>query len=52
VSLLCDARPRVIVSTAAFAPMLAAVRPRLAFTPAPTIVLVDAEAPDMPGYAG
>ena len=52
VSLLCDARPRVIVSTVAFAPMLAAVRPRLAFTPAPTIVLVDADAPDMPGYAG
>ena len=49
VSLLSDARPKLIVSTAAFAAMLAAVRPRLAFAPA--IVLVDGEAPDMPGYA-
>ena len=49
VSLLSDARPRVIVSIVAFADMLAKVRPRLGFAPA--IVMVDGEAADMPGYA-
>lgn len=51
VSLLSDASPRVIVSTVAFAGMLAKVRPRLGYTPTPVVVLVDGEAPDMPGYA-
>src|SRR3982751_4014686 len=51
VSLLCDAKPRVIVSTMAFAAVLSKIRPRLAVTPTPTVVLVDGEAPDMPGYA-
>ena len=51
VSLLSDARPRVIVSTASFARLLSKVRPRLAVTPPPAIVLVDGEAPDMPAYA-
>src|ERR1700716_3357038 len=51
VSLLNDAGPRVIVSTEAFRAMLSKVRHRLVYTPAPSIVLIDAETPDMPGYA-
>lgn len=48
VSLLTDARPRVILSTTGFAGLLGKVRPRLGFPT--TIVLIDGERTDMPGY--
>ena len=51
VSLLNDAGPRVIVSTEAFRAMLLKVQHRLVYAPAPLMVLIDAETPDMPDYA-
>jgi len=51
VSLLNDAQPRVILSSAAFRETLSKVRVRLAYAPAPSIVLIDAGAADAPGFA-
>ncbi|MFO1086682.1 MAG: AMP-binding protein [Reyranellaceae bacterium] len=49
VSLLADARPRVVLSNAAFAATLSRVRDRLA--EAPVVVSIDAESGDAAGFA-
>jgi long-chain acyl-CoA synthetase len=51
VSLLNDAKPRVVVGTRDFATILTDIRPRLTYTPAPSFVLIDSDAPDFFNYA-
>jgi long-chain acyl-CoA synthetase len=51
VSLLNDAKPRIVVSTRDFSAILTDVRPRLAYAPAPLFVLIDGHEPGFLRYA-
>jgi acyl-CoA synthetase (AMP-forming)/AMP-acid ligase II len=51
VSLLNDARPKVVVSTTAFQATLSKAKARLSYSPAPSVVLIDATGPDAGSYA-
>ena len=51
VSLLNDARPRVILGTKILCGLLDGVRPQLAYRPAATWVLIDGEGPEYSKYA-
>ena len=51
ISLLNDAKPRVILSTKTLCGILYEVRPQLAYRPAVTWVLIDGEVPEYSSYA-
>lgn len=51
VSLLADARPRVILSSSAFSAILSKVLPRLDYAPRPSVVLIDGESEGMSSFA-
>jgi long-chain acyl-CoA synthetase len=51
ISLLNDAKPRVILSTKTLCGILNEVRPQLAYRPAVTWVLIDGEVPEYSSYA-
>jgi acyl-CoA synthetase (AMP-forming)/AMP-acid ligase II len=51
VSLLNDAKPRVVVGTGELSAVLTEVRPRLAYAPAPSFVLTDGQGLELSNFA-